>query len=152
MDGRENELQEQLDGLRREIGSDFCSLGLIGGEERVLRWKLAAGNLSERYKGMSERAGRGFSGTVAKTARAMPVHVPDLVASRQLHEYPILLAEKLRSAYAVPVLEGGRVAGVLLAGERRRRIYPPDDAERIKRAGERISGILNGTSAESPFA
>ncbi|MCD9020679.1 GAF domain-containing protein [Cohnella silvisoli] len=151
MNGRESDLLlEQLNGLRAEIGSDFCSLGLLEGAERTLKWKLASGNENERFLKMTDRAGRGLTGSVVKVGRAMSLNVAELIMSRQLYEYPILLAENLRSAYAVPVFDGHLVIGVLLAGDRRKRIYRPEERKCVSLAGERISRLLIANSAESP--
>lgn len=148
MDNRKKMLLEQLERVRCEIGSDFCSLGLLEGYDRILIWKLASGNLNDRFLSIAERPGRGLSGSVIKVGRAMQLGMPELVASRQLHEYAILLAENLRSAYAIPLLIGNRVTGVLLVGDRKRRVYRPEERNSMMLAGERITAIIAEMSAE----
>lgn len=138
----EGEMLSVLERLLADIGSDFCAVGLLAEQSGDLVWKLASGNLSDRYKTISSRAGRGLGGSVVKVGRGMTLHVTELIAVRQLHEYPILLAEKLRSAYAVPIQYEGKVLGVLLTGDRVKRIYRPEDKRSATAAGERIAGLL----------
>lgn len=148
MNDPENSLLEELRRVQAEIGCDFCSLGLLEGYDRNLKWKLAAGNVNDRFLAIAERPGRGFSGSVLKVGRPMQMNVQELIASRQLHEYAILLAENLRSAYAIPLIIGSQVMGVLLAGERKRRFYRPEERNCLSLAGERITKILAEISAQ----
>ncbi|TJY41131.1 GAF domain-containing protein [Cohnella pontilimi] len=140
---------EVMEQLRTEIDCDFCCVGLVEGESRSLHWKAASGNEGERYSSISDRPGRGLTGTVVKVGRAMPVNFADLIMSRTLHEYPIMTAERLRSAYAVPLTEGASVMGVLLAGDRWKRVYRPEERNCIKLAAERISRKFAENSSEA---
>jgi len=149
MSERETMLLTELGRLLEELGSDFCALGLLDPDTRILAWGWAKGNISDQYLSIQDKPGRGFHRSVVKIGRAMSLHVSELIGSRQLHEYPILLAEKLRSAYAVPLWKGREVAGVLLVGDRVRRIYRPEDRSRAAQAGERIAEILGQPAAGS---
>lgn len=141
-DGRDFGIKQELERLLAELGSGFCVLGLLEPETGELRWKAASGNLSDRYRHMATRPGKGLNGSVVKVGRGVTLHVTELIAKRELHEYPILLAEKLRSAYAAPVMEGDKVRGVLLAGDRVKRIYKPEDRAGILAAAERLAKLL----------
>jgi len=149
MPERETKLLTEMGRLLEELGSDFCALGLLDPDTRILAWRWAAGNISDQYLAIQDKPGRGFHRSVVKIGRAMSLHVSELISSRQLHDYPILLAEKLRSAYAVPLWNGREVAGVLLVGDRVRRIYRPEDRSRAVRAGERIAGMVGLAAADS---
>ncbi|RKP52969.1 hypothetical protein D7Z26_14585 [Cohnella endophytica] len=139
---------EELHRLRSDIGCDFGAIGLAEGQSGELRWKLVSGNGNDKYREMTERQGKGFSGSVIKVGRAMTFQLVEIVATRRLHEYPLLLAENLRSAYASPVTESaGPVRGVLLVGDRKRRIYRPEDRQRVAEASERIFEIIVGKPA-----
>lgn len=142
MNGRKADLLKEMDRLRSDLGSDFCSLALVEEESDGLSWKLASGNENERCLTMKERAGKGFAGSVVKVGRPMPFNVAELIMSRKLYEYPILIAEKLRSAFAVPLVSGRNVTGVLLVGDRRKRVYRPEERNCASEAGMRISGLL----------
>lgn len=142
MHERERAIWQSMDQLMTDIKSDFCALGLIEGNERLLVWKWVRGNISDRYMHMTSRPGKGLNGAVVKVGRGMSIHVAELIARRQLHEYPLLLAEKLRSAYAVPLMEGRQVIGVLLTGNRTKRIYGPTDRQAAEEAGARMMAFV----------
>lgn len=129
----------ELERLRTELDCDFCALALLDNNEYPLRWKLASGSQNDRFLAMADKPGRGLSGTVMKVGRAMSLQVADLIRTRELHEYPILISEKLRSAYAVPLMNDGKVNGILLFGDRKKRIYRPEDRASASLGGERIS-------------
>lgn len=139
---REDAIRRELEGVLADLGSGFCVFGLLDPGSGELVWKAAAGNLSDRYRLMTIRPGRGLNGSVVKVGRGTSLHVAELIARRELHEYPILLAEKLRSAYAAPVMQGGIVHGVLLVGDRVKRIYRPEDRERISAATVRLAELI----------
>jgi nitrogen regulatory protein A len=149
MNGVGHEIHTMMMQLLSDMGSDFCALGLLEKDNR-LRWKWAAGNISERFMDMEDKPGRGFQQSVIKVGRAMTIHVTDLIASRTLHEYPLLPSEKLRSVYAVPLYEEMNVIGLLVVGDRSKRIYKPEDRNRAAQAAEmmivklrEISGIIH---------
>lgn len=139
---RESGIGQEMDRLLSDLGSGFCAFGLLQQGSGELVWEAAVGNLSDRYRRMATRPGKGLNGSVVKVGRGAAFHVAELIAKRELHEYPILLAEKLRSAYAAPVMEGDKVRGVLLVGDRVKRIYRPEDRERIASAVERMAKLL----------
>ena len=139
---QESGIKQEMDRLLAHLESDFCTFGLLHTETGELVWKVAAGNLSDRYRHIANRPGKGVSGSVVKVGRGVSLHVSELIAKRELHEYPILLAEKLRSAYAVPVMLDDKVRGVLLVGDRVKRIYRPEDRQSVTEAGERMAGLV----------
>lgn len=140
--------QDALSRLREEISCDFCSLAAWAEESRELKWKLASGNVNDRFASITERAQSGLSHTVVKVGRAMSLQLTDLLAARRIHEYPIMLAEGLRSAFAAPILLDRNVIGVLLAGDRRRRIYRTEERNRMATAAEQLAGWLSESSQE----
>ncbi|MDG0790832.1 hypothetical protein OMP38_08130 [Cohnella ginsengisoli] len=133
--------------LRAELGCDFCAIGLTEAPLLNLRWPVASGQTNERYAGISEKPGRGLSASVLKIGRAMPFSMPELLYSRRLQEYPLLLAEDLRAAYAVPLYFGHSPSGILIAGDRRKRVYRTDERRIVAAAGERIAALLTGLSS-----
>lgn len=141
-EGWEEDARVALAELSHEIDCDVCALGLLAEGDRALKWRLASGNANERFLSIVERLGGGLSGTVLKVGRAMSLQLSDLLAERRIHEYPIMLAEGLRSAYAAPVFIGTDVVGVLLAGDRRRRMYRPEDRAAALGAAVKIGALL----------
>lgn len=79
----------------------------------------------------------------------MTLSMNELVYLRQLQEYPLFLAENLRAAYAVPL--GGSIApsGVLLVGDRKKRIYRTEERRLVAATADRITALLTELSSAS---
>lgn len=109
-------IQEMIDGLRLSTSSDFCGLACLNGT--MLRWKYTSGASNERVKRMEMRPGQDLVGTAlrtGRTARSDAQFTGDHIPGR----CPLMLAERLVSAIAVPVFQEGSVPGaVLLVGSR----------------------------------
>lgn len=140
---REREIRTEMEQVLQDLKSDFSVVGVLVGESRALVWKVAAGNLTERYKQIVNQPGKGLNGAVVKVARGMSLHVSELIMKRELHEYPLMMAEKLRSAYVVPLMNGRQVTGVLLVGNRAKRIFRPEDRARAEAAGKLVAALLD---------
>ncbi|WP_136603627.1 GAF domain-containing protein [Paenibacillus dokdonensis] len=113
--------QEEIDGLRDRFQFDFVSMALVQpAEDRfVLTWQFASGNINDRYKRIVLHSGKGIAGIVFKTGKPMLIqNVNTDIESRDLFNYPIIVAEQLKSLGAVPLWDGTRVMGVLLVGYR----------------------------------
>ncbi|MFX3648231.1 MAG: GAF domain-containing protein [Paenibacillus sp.] len=109
-------IQEMIDGLRLNTASDFCGLACLNGT--MLRWKYTSGASNERVKRMEMRPGQDLVGTAlrtGRTARSDAQSTGDHTPGR----CPLMLAERLVSAIAVPVFQEGSMPGaVLLVGSR----------------------------------
>ncbi|MEC0369471.1 GAF domain-containing protein [Paenibacillus chibensis] len=113
--------QEEIDKLRGRFQFDFVSMALVQpAEDRfVLTWQYASGNINERYKRIVLHSGKGIAGMVFKTGKPMLIqNVNADIESRDLFNYPIIVAEQLKSLGAIPLWEDSRVKGVLLVGYR----------------------------------
>lgn len=113
--------QEEIDKLRDRFQFDFVSMALVQpAEDRfVLTWQYASGNINDRYKRIVLHSGKGIAGIVFKTGKPMLIqNVNADIESRDLFNYPIIVAEQLKSLGAVPLWDGTRVMGVLLVGYR----------------------------------
>lgn len=113
--------QEEIDKLRDRFQFDFVSMALVQpAEDRfVLTWQYASGNINERYKRIVLHSGKGIAGMVFKTGKPMLIqNVSADIESKDLFNYPIIVAEQLKSLGAIPLWEGCRVKGVLLVGYR----------------------------------
>lgn len=113
--------QEEIDKLRDRFQFDFVSMALVQpAEDRfVLTWQYASGNINERYKRIVLHSGKGIAGMVFKTGKPMLIQNVNVdIESRDLFNYPIIVAEQLKSLGAIPLWEGSRVRGVLLVGYR----------------------------------
>ncbi len=113
--------QQEIDTLRNRFGFDFVSIALVqpAEDQFVLTWQYVSGNLNQRYKRIVLHSGKGVAGIVFKTGK--PVFMKNVntgLDSKDLFNYPIIVAEQLQSLGAVPLWKGNRVMGVLLVGFR----------------------------------
>lgn len=112
--------QNVIDRLRERLGFDFMALAMEDAPSGYsVRWRVASGNLNNRFRRIILRSGRGIAGTVFKTGK--PLLVPHVEPGRHVPgvlDYPIVNTEQLTSIAAVPLYDGGRVKGVLLGGYR----------------------------------
>ena len=114
--------QLAIDQLRNMFDFDFVALTIVNNidDSPILKWQYAAGNLNNRYQRVVLHSGKGIAGTVFKTGKPMLVkNVDKEIPKDELFCYPIILAEHLKSIYAVPLWETYRVVGVLLVAFRR---------------------------------
>jgi nitrogen regulatory protein A len=101
-----------------QLECEFVGLALQNNDGPDVKWHYAAGNSNEKYKRITVRYGKGIAGKVISTGRSMYVDdFPENIAGKAL-EYPIMLAEGLKHAYAVPIHFKGIPRGVLLIGNR----------------------------------
>lgn len=112
-----------------EFPCDFVGVAIQNHTGPDVRWHYAIGNGNDKYKRITVRYGKGIAGRVISTGRPIEVaNFPNGILGKAL-EYPIMLAERLVSAYAVPIFFQGMPKGVLLVG--RRAHIPFQDHERI---------------------
>ena len=113
--------QLEINQIRNQFGFDFVALNIVNTIDYspILKWQFASGNLNNRYQRMVLHPGKGIAGTVFKTGKPMLVkNIHQEIPMNELHCYPIIVAEGLKSLGAVPLWENYRVAGVLLVGFR----------------------------------
>ncbi|MCF6092562.1 GAF domain-containing protein [Microaerobacter geothermalis] len=147
-------IRMELENLSRKIEIDFVALALFDPVNVEIRWRLAYGALSDRYLSIAIRVGKGVAGTVLQTKRPMVIpSYPEDVPENPL-EYPILWVEKLKSAVAVPVGTDSFLFGVLLVGQRTKRIFSEKHLAAINEAAMSItefySKLQSSVSFEEP--
>ncbi len=103
-----------LAGVRARTESDFAGVALMDEAVNGYVWKHVSGNRNERYKRMVKRASQGIVGLTLRHGR--PVRIDSTEA--QAIQSPILLAEQLHAAVTAPIVQNGRIIGVLLVGRR----------------------------------
>lgn len=113
--------QQEVDRIKNLLGFDFVALALVQSAEQrfAIKWECVAGNQSMRYKRIIMQTGKGVSGVVFKTGK--PMHVEDvdaMLGKTDLFNYPIVIAEGLKSFGAIPLYKHNRVKGVLLVAYR----------------------------------
>lgn len=129
-------IEAELERLRATLSSDFAAIAWIDDNKGRLRWRFVSGGSNERYRHIEQRPDRGLVGEVLRIGR--PVHA-DATAGRQHFESPIMLAERLSAALAVPVHVCNKIRGILLIGERRKRMYGDGEVKTMMDAAHRLA-------------
>jgi hypothetical protein len=138
-----------MERLMKETDSEFIALALYDPEQREIRWRVAYGALSDRYKAIAIRMGKGIAGDVLSTGRSMLIHTfPEDVKDEPL-EYPIMIIEKLVSCYATPVGDDRNVFGALMAGDRQGRVFAHGDREAVNRTARAVGKLFAPSYQES---
>jgi nitrogen regulatory protein A len=116
--GTDFQLENFCEKVLAEIECDFVGLALQNSDGPDVKWHYAAGNSNNKYMRITVRYGKGIAGKVISTGRPMTVEdFPHQISGKPL-EYPIMLAEKLVTAFAVPIHFNSLPKGVLLVGKR----------------------------------
>lgn len=122
-----------FEALLKDVPCDFAGVAIQNAEDTNIKWRYAAGNRTDKYKRITVRYGKGIAGRVISTGSPMHIEAfPNRILGKEL-EYPIMLAEKLVSAYAVPIHYKGRARGVLLVGRREESPFSKEE-QRIVRS------------------
>jgi nitrogen regulatory protein A len=139
---QEEQIQAALDKLRTQIVADFLALAVPEPDGQI-RWQFASGNRNDRYKRIVLRPGKGIAGRVVSLGRPIAVQGMIPKAGDDPREYPILLAEGLCCALAVPILRGERVHGVLMVASRTERIFDRQEVDAILALAEQLSSVYS---------
>lgn len=119
--------------LLQDMGAGFVGLAIQNEVGPDVRWHFAAGNLNDKYKRITVRYGKGNAGRVISTgSQIMITRFPEQILGKST-DYPIMLAEKLLSSYAMPLFFNGIPKGVLLVGHREEHVYTTEEQQLIKR-------------------
>ncbi len=102
MESIQVEIEQKLHDLCTNTSSDFSAIAHVDQGNQTIRWEYAHGFTNNRYKNMVIRPGKGLSGSVVRfgTTMILDIGTPDRQRTRL--QYPIMLAENLVSAVAVP--------------------------------------------------
>lgn len=114
---------------RTDLAADISGLMLLAADRLVM--ERCVGHRCSRTSELSMSAGQGVGGRVLETGR--PCVVEDyLVNSEISHDFfDLARVEKVRSALAVPLMEGDRVAGVLEVWRRRPSSFSEEDVTEL---------------------
>jgi len=128
--------QQEIEQLQSFFGFDFVALALVESAEMrfAQKWKYVTGNRSNRYRRITLQTGKGVAGHVFKSGKPLLVHDRDVeLDSMDLFNYPLIIAEDLKSFGAIPLYKYNRVDGVLLVAYR----------EGKRMTAEGFSGFIN---------
>jgi nitrogen regulatory protein A len=136
-------IKNLCDDLKTKLNCEFVGFAIQNETGPDIRWHYAAGNLNEKYKRITVRYGKGIAGKVISTGSPMMIeHFPETIAGKAI-EYPIMLAEKLISSYAVPIFHNGSPKGVLLVGRRSAYLFTENEQKMVQNAAKRMGDELN---------
>ncbi|RHW41511.1 GAF domain-containing protein [Neobacillus notoginsengisoli] len=139
-----NPVIEKITELREEIGCDFVGLAIQNKVGPDIRWHFASGNLNDKYERITVRYGKGVAGKVVSTGSPILVeNFPQNILGKAT-DYPIMLAEKLKSSYAVPLFFNGVPKGVLLAGNRSNLSFSVRWCSAVRETAAELEKILEG--------
>ncbi|MEH7383689.1 GAF domain-containing protein [Bacillus sp. JJ1533] len=141
MDAIQVEIEQILHNLCINTSSDFSAIAHVDPGNQTIRWEYAYGFTNNRFKNMVIRPGKGLSGSVVRfgTTMILDKDTPDRQRTRL--QYPIMLAENLVSAVAVPIHKNGKVSGVLLIGSRTEVKYTTEQVELVKEVAKEFATI-----------
>ncbi|OCA83067.1 hypothetical protein A8F94_18180 [Bacillus sp. FJAT-27225] len=130
--------------LRQAIGCDFVGLAIQNRIGPDIRWHFASGNLNDKYERITVRFGKGIAGKVLSSGSPiLSENFPEKIPGKAT-DYPIMLAEKLKSAYAVPLFFNGIPKGVLLVGNRTNESFAIHWCAEVKEAASTLEKMLEG--------
>lgn len=117
--------------MRAELNCDFVALAIQNDIGPDIKWPYVSGNRNEKYKRITVRYGKGIAGKVISTGRPMMISDLPNDKSSLILEHPIMLAEQLLSAYAVPLFINGTAKGAFLAGNRYSHLFTEQEQNSI---------------------
>ncbi|GHI00238.1 GAF domain-containing protein [Neobacillus kokaensis] len=114
---------EVCEKLKTAAACEFVGLALQNETGPDVRWHYASGNLNDKYKRITVRFGKGIAGKIISSGSKMMISdFPNQIFGK-VTDYPIMLAEKLISSYAVPLFFNYVPKGVLLVGNRESHVF-----------------------------
>ncbi|WP_179133963.1 GAF domain-containing protein [Halobacillus massiliensis] len=140
---RKEWIQSECDTLKSAIPCDFAGVALQKPEGLDVTWPYAVGNRNEKYKYITVRYGKGIAGKVISSGSPMEInHFPEKIMGKST-DYPIMLAEQLLSAYAVPLVWNTSLKGALLIGYREKHIVTAEEKNKVNDIARKIESFLS---------
>lgn len=129
--------EELLGRLREVLGADSVTVLLLDHDEGVLRIRATSGLERQAEHRLEVPFGVGVAGRIASEAR--PMVVADLGRTRAVSPF---LGRTLRSLVGVPILQHGRVWGVLHVGSVRPRRFTDEDVVLLELVASRLAPAI----------
>lgn len=120
-----------LEAVAGEIGIDIAAFASFAEPNRRARWIGVFGASSSRMARMEVKPGVGAAGMAVRLG--VPLEASAEKNAHMLSECPVMLAERLNSALAVPfpAKPGSSESGVLLLGRRERQPFSEREIRQI---------------------
>ncbi|GGA09362.1 hypothetical protein GCM10008018_63770 [Paenibacillus marchantiophytorum] len=150
---REVNIGVELELLRSLTSSDFIALAPLPDDTGRSYWKYAVGNRNDRYQQMViKKVGLGLAAAVLRLGRWVKLDDANPRLHQERLQCPVMLAERLLSAAAFPVVTSSshRMLGLLYIGKREQSRFEPGEIQavqgRIHTVASYIEDILNETA------
>lgn len=114
-----NQIKEKCNKLLLDVKAEFVGFAIHKGNNMDVEWHTAVGSINEMYKKISVRYGKGIAGQVISTSKAIEINDFPNGITGHVRDFPIMLAEELSAAFAVPIIKKINPQGVLLVGRRK---------------------------------
>jgi phosphoserine phosphatase RsbU/P len=131
-------LLELLQRIREVLEVDTAALFVLDERSRELEAWAAIGIDEEALRSVGVPVGKGFTGRIAQLKQTLVLDKVDVstVAS------PALVARGLRAMLGTPLLDEGKLVGVLHVGSLSDRQFGPEEAELLELAAGRLAGAV----------
>jgi nitrogen regulatory protein A len=133
---------EMCDKIKDTVHCEFVGLAIQNEMGPDVRWHYATGNLNDKYERITVRFGKGIAGKVISSGSALMItDFPNGIIGK-VTDYPIMLAEKLVSSYAVPLFFQDIPKGVLLVGNREPYTFTTNEQQQIKESAQALELLI----------
>jgi nitrogen regulatory protein A len=136
-------IQSICENVRKDCHVDFAGIAFEGKKSKKISWYYAAGNRNEKFRRMEVWYGKGIAGRVIATGR--PVEIPSFPKHLEgkAVDYPIMLAEQLASARAVPIYREGLPKGAFLIGRRISQPFSEEEQKIVEDAVNKLERLFS---------
>lgn len=138
----QGEILACLHEIRQSTATDFAAVAWTDAREQRIKWQYASGSRNDRYKRIQSTLGKGFIGDVIRSGRPLVLEEFTPRSGDDPQEYPIILAENLKSIICVPITVNAAVTGVLLVGCREARKSDEQMVALVCRAAQRLATMI----------
>lgn len=112
---------------REMLGVDVAAVATVDDSMGTTSWKAMSGFRTDTYKHVLFAPGKGSAGRTIEARKTLVLE--DIGQSPELpaEEFPIHVAEGVMNSIATPLMIGERILGVLIVGNRSRRVMTEQD-------------------------
>jgi nitrogen regulatory protein A len=136
-------IQSICENVRKDCKVDFAGIAFEGKKSKRISWYYAAGNRNEKFRRMEVRYGKGIAGQVIATGRPVEIlSFPENLEGKTV-DYPIMLAEQLVSARAVPIYRESLPKGAFLIGRRTSQSFSEEEQKILEDAVNKLERLFS---------
>ncbi|MCZ8514783.1 GAF domain-containing protein [Paenibacillus filicis] len=141
MDSFDSRLASELQRLRDETGSDLVAFAVPVSQLSQWRWVRVIGAESERILRLAVQTGRGIAGAALRTGRTIVLDRHKNANDLRKEDASLLLAERLSSVAAAPVIYDGNAVGLILIGSRSEKDYDNAAVQLLGDTSSRLAAV-----------